>query len=212
MPLAQDIDGMKSAIEKNNIKLIIIDSLGLACGGELKEAQPAMEFFKALRSINTTSLILAHSPKDNENIKKKSIYGSMFFKAQSRNVWEIQKQQDEGSSVAHISLFHNKPAPFQNIHKPIGFQFVYSERSLSIDVEDPKTIDEFLQRMFTSDRILALLKDNNLTQKEMKESTGLSYPTIGMALKRLINKNKVVKLSDDKYSLNQSPPPYQDNS
>ncbi len=201
LPLAQELEGMRAAIADKNIKVLVIDSLGLACGGELKEAQPALEFFKALRTLNITTLILAHCPKPQEGVKTKSIYGSMYFRALARNVWEIQKSQEQGSDTANISLYHDKPAPFQNIHKPLGYKFIYDNKSVIVECEDPKTIEEFLQRMCTSERILKLLETRAMTQKEMKEELGLSYAALSMAMKRLLNKKRVVKLADEKWGL-----------
>ncbi len=196
LPLSQDLDALRTVITTNGIRLVTIDSLGLACGGELKEAMPALEFFKALRTLNVTSLILAHSPKDNENIKKKSIYGSMYFRALSRNIWEIQKQQDQDSDIAHISLYHDKPAPFQNTHRPIGFKFIYGDRSLSITTEDPKSIPEFLERHSTKERIKKELLSGASSVKEIAESLGKKENNIRVVLSAMKAQGTVEKVGE----------------
>jgi hypothetical protein len=57
-PLADDIEQIKQAIDEYRATCIFIDSLGLACGGDLNSAEPALRFFTAYRQLNTT-----HSPQ-----------------------------------------------------------------------------------------------------------------------------------------------------
>ena len=46
MPLAQDIEQIKQHVEETKSEFIIIDSLGPACGGELKDAGPGTSIFR----------------------------------------------------------------------------------------------------------------------------------------------------------------------
>ena len=66
LPLYQDLEQIKEAIDYYGANLLIIDSLGLASGGEPKETEPALKFFAALRQLKTTSLILGHNSKNSE--------------------------------------------------------------------------------------------------------------------------------------------------
>ncbi|MBW2672335.1 MAG: AAA family ATPase, partial [Deltaproteobacteria bacterium] len=59
LPLSQDVDQIRRHILDTGSELIIVDSLGLAAGGELKETTPALTFYAALRQLKTTALILA---------------------------------------------------------------------------------------------------------------------------------------------------------
>ena len=193
LPLANDVAEIKKKIAELNIDLIILDSLGLATGGELKEAAPVLAFFAALRQLATTSLILAHSPKDNENVKNKSIYGSVFFQAQARNIWEIRKSQEQGSDTADIALYHKKPAPFQQYHSPLGFTLKYHDiDKLAISQNDPKSVPDLLERMGTRTRILQYMKEVNETMsaKEIAEGTGVA--NINKTMTDLKNAGKVV--------------------
>ena len=161
-PLARDIEAIRNRIEECNAKMIVIDSLGLACGGELKEAESALSFFAGLRQLHVTSLILAHNSKGSgETGIKKSIYGSVFFEAGMRNVWEIRKQQENGEDEAHMALFHKKSPPFGKLQHPIGFKLTFTEDSTHVSTEDPKNIGEFIDRMGTQERILNFLKDES---------------------------------------------------
>jgi len=168
LPLSQDLEQVKRYISDAGAELVIIDSLGLAAGGELKETQTALDFFAALRSLNVTSLILAHNSKDRES-KQRSIYGNQFFTAQARNVWELRKQQEPDSSEMAIALFHRKPPPFAGLHKPLGFKLEFTDSAMIIKPSDPKTVDEFLDQMGLKTQIFETLRQGSMTLKDLAE-------------------------------------------
>jgi len=195
-PLSQDTEQIKAHITEAKADLIIIDSLGLAAGGELKETQSALGFFAALRNLETTSLILAHNSKDRES-KTRSIFGSMFFTAQSRNVWELRKEQDSDSNELNIALFHRKPPPFAGMHKPLGFKLLYDNEAgkMTIEHSDPKTVGEFLAQMGVQERILDFLKDGAKSVEEITKELGATQNTISVSLNKLKKKTRVVAVS-----------------
>src|SRR3990172_1124888 len=108
LPLPDDVDEIIKAIDTTGAKVLIIDSLGPACGGELNEARPALAYFNALRKLNRTSITLAHNAKNSEG-KGKSVYGSMFFHALARSIWEIKKVQESGEDSFQFGVFNVKP-------------------------------------------------------------------------------------------------------
>ena len=195
LPLAQDVDQVHRHIHDTGAEVIIIDSLGLACGGDLKEAASALAFFSALRQLRTTSLILAHTAKNPET-KKKSVFGSVFFEAQARSIWEIRKVQDTSEDEIDVALFHRKPPPFQKLCEPIGFNIKYSPDTMVVSPGRPRTIAEFLAAMTTQAQIEELLRQGPMTTKEITEALDISRSAADSALRRLKNKRKIVKLQD----------------
>jgi len=200
LPIAQDVDQIHRHINDTQAEVIIIDSLGLACGGELKEAESALAFFSALRQLKITSLILAHTAKNPET-KRRSVFGSVFFEAQARSIWEIRKAQDTGEDEIDVALFHRKPPPFQKLCQPIGLNIKYGHDTMVISPGKPRTIGEFLSAIGTQAQIEDLLKDGAMLPKEIMEALDLSRGAVDMALKRLKSKHKVVKLDSGKWGL-----------
>lgn len=94
-------------IKTHSIGLIIIDSAALACGGEPESAAVANRFFNTLDRLNTTSLIIAHETK-NGGEKSKTPFGSIFFYNCARNIWNVEKSQEQGENVIQAGLFHRK--------------------------------------------------------------------------------------------------------
>lgn len=201
LPLADDLEEAIKHVEETKAKVIIIDSLGPACGGEVNEARPALAAMNALRKLNRTSIILAHNAKNSEG--KKSVYGSMFFQALARSVWEVKKVQNTDENEIDIGLFHRKPPPFSKLQKPIGFKFKFDTDKTFVYPESPKNIGEFLQQMGTQDRIYELLRGGALEVKEIAETLEITPANASMSIGRLENKHKVVKVGK-KYGLLQT--------
>jgi len=194
MPLSQDVEQIKEYISEYNVEVVIIDSLGLACGGEVKEAEGALNFFSALRQLKKTSLILAHTAKNPET-KRRSIFGSVFFEAQARSVFEIKKVQESGENELDIALFHRKPAPFEKLHSPLGFHISYESEGMSISPGQPQTIEEFLKEMGTGNQIEEALGQNGpMTGKELSERLEISYDAVRQAIRRLKERKRIVKV------------------
>lgn len=200
-PLYRDIETICNLVDRVKAELIIIDSLGLAAGGDLNGTETALLLFEALRKIPATPLILAHNSKDPET-RRKSIYGNQFFTAQMRNIWEIRKQQEPGSAELSIALFHRKPPPFSTLHKPLGYKFSYNDDHWIVAKEDPKTTAEFLEQMGTQSRILDALRTGAFSIPQLKELLNdVSEGSIRVTLSTLKKKSRVVSLSSGLWGL-----------
>ena len=198
LPLADDIEAIQKHIEATKAKLIIIDSLGAAAGGErgeLKGSESALIFNTALRKLRATSLIIGQSPRGEEG-KQKNIYGTVFFTYYARNILELCRGQDEYEDTAHLALFH-RDCNLGRRMRPIGLQVRFNDDTGAITIErEPVSITEFTEKVSTSMKILELLKTGAMEPKEMKETLGASYANISSSLRRLLNQDKVVRIEN----------------
>lgn len=201
LPLAQDVEQIRNHIEQVKANLIIIDSMGLASGGELNSSESPIALYTAIRQLNITSLLLGHTNKNKEE-KSKSIYGNQYFTAQARNAWEVRKVTEDDEDNISLALYHTKPPPFGKKRKPMGFHIHFDdqENTARITSQDPKSVPEFVERMGNNTRILNILKDGALEPKEMAEILSINPASVRTSLKRLTAKNLVVKVGD-KYGL-----------
>jgi hypothetical protein len=196
IPLADDLEQIKASLDEYHADVTFFDSLGLACGGDLNSAEPALRFFSAYRQLNTTGVLLAHTARNTEQ-SNRHIFGSMFFEAQARNIWEIVKSQDDEDSIV-IGLYHKKPPPFGKLRKPLGYKFSFDEGSKEtyFEYHDPKSVSELLDRMNTNTRILEFLKSGAKTPKEIQTELGIGESTCRVTIKRLKDKNLLTKIGD----------------
>ncbi|HUU63670.1 MAG TPA: AAA family ATPase [Dehalococcoidia bacterium] len=199
LSLADDIEQIQEIISQKKVKLIIVDSLGAACGGDLNAADVALRFFNALRSLKTTTLIIAHTSKD-PNVKQKTIFGSAFFKAAARSVWECRKAQETGEDDISIALFHQK-ANISKLHQPIGFKFSFETDKTYCRQQDVKGVAEFRDALSAAVQIRDVLKRGAMSTEEIQDETALAKDTIRKTLNRMKDRGEVIKLGTHKWGL-----------
>lgn len=199
LPLIDDIEPIQAYIEATGADLLIIDSLGAAAGGErgeLKGAESALLFNTALRKLKKTSLIIAQTAKGDPTAKTKSVYGSAFFTYYARNIFELCRSEDAMDETQHFALFHRECNLGKRL-SAIGMRMEYNEDGGIQINREALSISEFMGKVTTSSRILELLKTGKMTHKELRETIDVSHATLGMALKRLSQRGKVVKVGEE---------------
>lgn len=98
--LQDDLDRTVDIVQARSIDVVICDSLGLATGGSLEDAESVLGFFGALRVLNCTSLVISH-------INKAGVpFGSVYANNSARMSYEARgTPADDGIDLA---LFHRK--------------------------------------------------------------------------------------------------------
>ena len=203
LSMAQELDRIKYIMDATKANLLIIDSLGLAAGaggGNLNDAEPAIKFYSALRQLQTTSLIIAHNAKSNE-VKTKSILGSMFYTAQARNIWEVKKIAEPGDDTIDIALFHRKAPPFGKVRKAMGYRVDFEFDKIAISYQEATTVREFVAGMGTQARVTNVLLNGAMTEGEIADALEVTQNSVKVACSRLKNKGKIIKLPAGKWGL-----------
>lgn len=196
MRLADDIEPIRKIVEENEIDTIIIDSAGLACGGDLNLSEPVTMFFSALRSLETTSIIIHHTSKEAK--RHKSPFGSNYFVVQSRTIYEVKSSQEADSNILHVGLFHYKKNIGGKI-KPMGFRFTYEGNVIKVEPEDVKEVPGFAGDLPISIQIKEELAEGPKTVAELAELLDKKQDTISRTMRRLRDSGGVVKLPEHKW-------------
>jgi hypothetical protein len=137
IPLVKCLSSIQQKINEIGADVIIIDSLGVAIGGNLNDSEPALNFFSALRQLPVTPLIIAHTAKDKNN-SRKTVYGNAFYENLARSIWELSKSQQVGSNELILSLYQRKSPPFSGYHNPLGFRFVFDADKTLVNICEPQ--------------------------------------------------------------------------
>jgi hypothetical protein len=143
LPFAEEADRIKQALADTGAGLLIIDSVGVACAGDLNATAVANAFAGILRSLNTTVLLIHHTSKDKTE-KGKTPFGSTYFTTNARSVWEVRKVQDVGDSDISVGLFHRK-SNNTRLHKPIGLRMKFGVDRTEIAPQDIE--DNFIEQL-----------------------------------------------------------------
>ncbi len=182
-PLYQDVESLKNQIADLDIKFLLIDSAGPACGGEPENANSTLKFFNALRSLTDseqplTTLTLAHVTKVGSNGNP---FGSVYWTNMPRNTFELKKAPNTDGNYMEIALHHRKT----NVGKlldPKAFRVTYEPSLISVENIDIKksslsrgeSIPKQVINLYTGGAepdIAAILEQNGgLTTKEIGEA------------------------------------------
>jgi energy-coupling factor transporter ATP-binding protein EcfA2 len=194
LPLTHDLEKIKECVQESRADLIIVDSVGIACGDNINEAHTANLFALALRSLNTTNLLVSHTSK--ERLNNKTPFGSIYFFNNARNVWELRKIQETGEDEIKLGLFHRK-SNMSKLNKPFGFKFIYGN-SITVEKQDVSEIDSFIQELSISTRIKKLLSSEGVLDiKTIAKVVNSGEGYIRVALNRLRKKGEVIKQGDN---------------
>jgi len=110
-PLIDDITAIRAEVARNEVDLVIADSLAPACGPEPETAGAVVPALLALRSLATTVIIIAHVSKQSPRSKAPARpFGSIFVHNLARSTVEARRSEtwsaDERSYT--LSLYHRK--------------------------------------------------------------------------------------------------------
>ena len=200
-PLADDVDRLQGLITRYDIGFVAVDSLGPACGGDLNAAQPAIAFFNALRSLRVSSVITAHRAKNGEG--RSSPYGSIFFSALGRSVWEMISHQEEGSSEAEVGLFH-RCSNLSRLEPPKGLRFIFDDNNgtTTIRPQEVGSIPGVRESVTLSGQIYRLLTEVGvMTVREIADDLDKSTESVRTTIKRMRDLKRVTQLADKKWGV-----------
>ena len=102
-PLTDWIDDLANHVDREQFDLVVIDSVGMALGGDANDAQTVLAFFGALRQLDATTLLIDHMGKGPEAADR-GAFGSVYKRNSARSVWEMRQAEGELT----IGLYHRK--------------------------------------------------------------------------------------------------------
>lgn len=195
-PIKNLVNHIHRIIVEKNIKFLIIDSLGGALGGDLLEAESAINFFtRDLRPLKVTTLAIAHPAKSGGETP----FGSVFFHNYSRNTWELMRSPQITKDKLYLALVHQK-SNLMPLHKPIGFEVTFSKDMITIERKDKITLASFEDLLPLEDLILSTLNNEPTSIESLIEQTGKSRATIFRIISKLKSNGKITKLENGEYA------------
>lgn len=187
-PLASEILEIQKMSKELDAKLVIVDSAGMALGGEPESAEIVLRMFAALRSLETTVLIFDHIAKDSKN---PSPFGSVYKTNSARSVFEIRKEQEAGSHEMTVALYHRK-INRGTLQRPLGFRVQFEPDACFITESDVRSSPGLAAGLPIADQIEGILREGVMVVKELSESLNLPENTLRAILSRY--KHRFVKV------------------
>lgn len=200
IPLHLDVESIQEEIHRTKSNMLMVDSIGLATGGELNDSITAIQFFLPIRQFNVTSLLLTHEPKDKKN---QTIFGSAYFNAVARSVWHLEKIGADNEPELDLVMINTKAPPFMGTHSPIGFHLTMEDESIAIERDDSVTrVNFFGKPKNNANAVMDYLRDSGASSpKEISEATGININSVKSVLRRMVKAQKLRHCQEGKYEL-----------
>jgi hypothetical protein len=164
---------IRKLIAQTGAVLVIVDSMGQARGGEVKEDGPTNDVFRAIRTFGCACLILDHITKNGSN--QEGPIGSVYSYNGARLMWRLDGIRLEGSERSVLSLTNTKAnGKFQPTQ---GFELVVQAddddmpKNISITIRDLRDVPELRPKLGRQAQIVSVLREANraLTIEEIHE-------------------------------------------
>ena len=175
-PLYQDVDALRNEIYDKNIRFLLIDSAGPACGGEPENASATLQYFQALRGLTDsetplTTLTLAHVTKNSLTGSNRNPFGSVYWVNMPRNTFELKKAQVANANYIEVAMHHRK-TNVGALKDPKAFRMTWADMALNIENLDIKR--SALSQDLSMPKRAEILFQNN----EIFQESGLSTKQI----------------------------------
>lgn len=205
-PLVQTATNVRRFVAERGIKAVFIDSLGAAGDGPVEDSQTAVPTCRAIRALGVPVLAVHHKPKTTVGYKgAMAMFGSVYYVNYCRLAWELTGVAEEGSERISLAFVNTKAnegmleprhamsLEFHNDAQGMPVRIDLAPESIRDHPELPQTI---------GDRIYLALRDGPMSGRELAEELpDISPASIRKTASRLIESNKVRKLSDGRLAL-----------
>lgn len=198
--LADDLPAIRAEVARLAPVVVVVDSLGPACGAEPEGADAAVRCMNALRSLSPAKLVLAHVSKvmaDQRGATRP--FGSVFVMNLPRNVWEIRRAQEEGEHMLTVGLYHRK-ANRGGLLPPFGLQFEFSKEAIRITTTDVSQDAGLRERAGLSHGIKAALRSGLKSVPQLAEELDASEDSVRKTMGRLEKAGVVTQVGEQKSS------------
>jgi len=199
--LAEAAAAVRREIDKLKVGLVIVDSLGPAANGDLRDGTTALQIFTAVRSFKVPTLCIHHKRKNPDGAKSKAdMYGSVYFANWARVVWEIDTVSHEGEDTIVAGLINSKMNNGRLAQKHAwNIHFINKpEECAGIEIKRTafNAVAEFRPRISMPEQILEQLSRGPMALEDIATALEAKPATIKSRLYEMKGKGKVHKVDE----------------
>ena len=187
--LKNDYERVKRAVDRNKIKLLIVDSAAMATG-EPESSEVTNEFFLALRDLGTTNLVIAHVAKTGRDHEP---FGSVFWSNMSRSTFRATATRP-GRDTLTVKLRNHKSNNVDRL-RDRAFDLQFEDSKVVVTTADPEAVVDDAESS-TAHRVLTLLSRGALSANEIAEQLDLKPNQVHARLKELKDAGKVMRFDN----------------
>lgn len=181
LPLREERDRLRRIIRDHSIEYLVIDSVGLAAGGEPESAEVAVQFFASLRELGLDALLIAHVNRSDAKGSADKPFGSAYWHNSARSTWYAKAQHAPGGVT--LGLYHRK-ANDGPLHEPIGLEVTFGPEATTYTASDVRDVPNLASAIPIRARMIEALKTGAMPLHELAESIGAGVEACRIAAKR----------------------------
>jgi hypothetical protein len=122
--LADEIDNVREYVEREEVGLVVVDSIGFAVSGKLTDDDVARSAMGYLRQLPCTRLVVAHISKESAQQARGRVdpFGSAFFRAGLRSGFEVRRSEEQQlDGAVNLAVYHWKSNDGEHV-RPFGLR------------------------------------------------------------------------------------------
>ncbi len=190
--IADTVREVRRACAEHGIKMVIIDSLGMAAG-DPNDSNLVIEAMRACRSLGIAVLCIHHLPKN--ALDKSKPFGTVYASNEARLTWLVEKAQEEDADEITVLMTNHKSNRSRQYGKrAMRIKFVNRDDelvSLSITAEDAAQVEAFRPKLALWKHITHVLARGHMSVPEIKKALAEDGRETSEAnVRRAINESK----------------------
>jgi hypothetical protein len=194
-----DVELIAAQVAQERIDLVIIDSLGIACGGNPSAPEVAITTMNAFRRIGATRLAIGHvSRVDREEVTaEQTTFGSIYWRNLSRAMWQLVPAQDRPDPDDVAFAIHSRKSNNDKRSRwPFGFRYLFhADGGIELIADEVRADDDLAEGTALGERLRRALTAGKMTTTELAALTGKDSGAVAKQLTRMLARGGIVKLA-----------------
>lgn len=205
-PLSHRMSEVARVVAQHDVRLVIIDSVGMASSAQRDGAdasEGAVRFFRGLRELGVASLLIDHvTGEDMKRASTPKPYGSVYKYNAARNAFEVRLREDTIIGNHVVGLIHQK-SNLGPRHADVEIEFDYSPDAVRMRrrgvIEGPAISDRILEALtggpITHGRLTDVL--NHMGEPVSEVTVRIAVRTLVQEGHVMVNRAGMVRVADD---------------
>lgn len=162
---------IRKIIMEHHIVLVIIDSMGGARGGEVKESKLTLDAYAAIRTFGVATLVIDHLAKDDEDKNShKSPIGSVYSTNSARLMWRLDGAYTANANQKELKMTNTKANGKHQFDRAFTMTIESDEDDnptlIGWEARDARTMSSFIKDMALRDQIRVVLDEERRMMHE----------------------------------------------
>ncbi len=186
IPLKQQVMKIRKSFQDHDVKLLIIDSVAKASGGDITQQETVSAYTNTIDQIGASACIsVAHVTKAEDD---KYPFGSAYWHTDPRLTWNIKRAKLPNNALG--VLLYNRKSNDDSLKPPWAFGLNFSGNAetdtlkVTLNREDPDKLKDKIQNGKNAETVEEIVEETlqahpeGLTAKDIAEKRFLSYETV----------------------------------